>query len=109
MQGTKVVPNQFAVDYQAGGTVIDINNPPHRRYQHQEYPKMLYSDAKTKVVKDAAEEQKLIAAGWSSRPMNTARVEESVVETQPELDDEPEITATPEPVKKSAPAKSKKK
>ena len=42
MQNVPLVQNSFAVDYQAGNNVVDINNPPQKRYLHQEFPKLVY-------------------------------------------------------------------
>lgn len=36
------VTNNFAVDYSQGDNVVDINNPPRKRYVHQEFPRMVY-------------------------------------------------------------------
>lgn len=42
MATTKQVTNNFSASYSAGDRVIDINNPPRKRYVHQEFPKLMY-------------------------------------------------------------------
>ncbi len=57
------VTNSFAVDYAAGNSVVDINNPPRKPYNphapENEFPKMLYNHESGKVltVSSAKEEQ----------------------------------------------------
>lgn len=62
------VTNNFAASYNAGETVIDINNPPQKRYVHQEYPKMVFHGTKGKIVKSREEEEKLLASGHTLKP-----------------------------------------
>ena len=70
MNETRVVPNTFAVDYQAGNTVVDINNPPQKRYVHQEFPKMLYDHESGRVlqVKDEKEMKAALKKGFQVKP-----------------------------------------
>lgn len=63
---THLVQNNFNVNYQQGGAVMDINNPPspyaNGRYVHQEYPKLMYPAGypQAKAVQvDSAEQEKL--------------------------------------------------
>ena len=76
---THPVQNNFAVDYQAGNTTTDINNPPSPyrnlpggRYIHQDYPKMLYPAtwpaAKPKIVNSDTERDTLLAKGFTLKP-----------------------------------------
>ncbi len=73
MQGTRPVPNSFAVDYQAGNNVIDINNPPTKRYVYQEFPKMLYSHESGQVlqVSDEREMKAALKKGFQTKPDST--------------------------------------
>ena len=79
MNNIPLVPNTFAVDYQAGNNVIDINNPPSPyranpggRYVYQEFPKMLYPanypKAKPITVNSAAEKQAALKKGFLLKP-----------------------------------------
>jgi hypothetical protein len=69
-----LVQNNFAVDYQAGNNVIDINNPPTKRYQHQEFPKLVYHHESGHVLRiedgpDAAKQLKLAEKkGYVTKP-----------------------------------------
>jgi hypothetical protein len=67
---THVVPNSFAVDYKAGNTVIDINNPPHKRYVHQEFPKMVYhhESGQTLTVQDEKQLKLALKKGFETKP-----------------------------------------
>ena len=65
--------NQFAVDYQQGNGIMDINNPPRKPYNphapENQYPKMLYSDAgKTVIAQNEAEEKQLGKKGFGPKP-----------------------------------------
>lgn len=53
--------NSFAVDYGPGETVIDINNPPTTRYQHQEFPRLVYQHESGQVMQ-VADAKQLAAA-----------------------------------------------
>lgn len=54
------VSNQF---------ISDINNPPTKRYVHQEYPKLAYKEGvKPRNLVDAKEEAKFLKDGWSLTP-----------------------------------------
>jgi hypothetical protein len=62
--------NMFAVDYQAGEHVIDINNPPTKRYVHQEFPKLVYHHESGHILQ-VDDEKQLKAAqkrGFKDRP-----------------------------------------
>jgi hypothetical protein len=60
------VTNSFAVDYQVGNNVIDINHPPRKPYVFQEFPKMLHKpNGAFVVVNDAHEEKKKLKEGYS--------------------------------------------
>ena len=66
MGKTSPVTNSFAVDYQQGNGVIDLNNPPKKPYVYQEYPKMLYAaSGKYLVVQNEAEERRYAKHGYS--------------------------------------------
>ena len=104
------VTNSFAVDYQAGETVVDINNPPKQRYVHQEFPKLMYHHESGQVVEVADEKQARLATkkGFRAEPApsrdysqikaGTAAVKESGPARQvaldaaelAEMDEEPE-------------------
>ena len=63
------VSNTFAVDYQQGYTVIDINNPPKKPYVFQEFPKILYAESgKTIIVRSEAEEKRYAKSGFTTTP-----------------------------------------
>jgi hypothetical protein len=47
---------------------FDLNNPPRKAHQYQEYPRMLYRKGKTYVVQSARELRKMLAQGWSKDP-----------------------------------------
>jgi len=70
MQGTHPVPNSFAVDFQAGNNVVDINNPPKQRYVHQEFPKHVYDHETGRVleVKDEREQKAALKKGFKLEP-----------------------------------------
>ncbi len=61
--------NSFASDY--SGAVTDINNPPKVRYVHQEFPKTMYNakNGAAIVVKDEAEKQTKLKAGYQLKPV----------------------------------------
>jgi hypothetical protein len=66
--------NTFAVDYQQGNGVMDINNPPVPRYgtrenPFNEYPKMLFMDGKKPITVDSKkEEEKMAKLGYQVKP-----------------------------------------
>jgi hypothetical protein len=64
------VNNSFAVDYAAGNNVVDINNPPQKRYVHQEFPKMVYHHDSGHVleVKTTAELKAALKKGFNEKP-----------------------------------------
>jgi hypothetical protein len=59
------VTNSFAVDYAAGNSVIDINNPPRKPYNphdpKNEFPKMLYNHETGKVLTVASTKEEQVA------------------------------------------------
>lgn len=55
------VTNSFAVDYNAGEHITDINNPPSPRYRYQEFPKLVYHH-ETGQVLEVVDERQLKAA-----------------------------------------------
>lgn len=67
--------NTFAVDYQQGNGVTDINNPNIPRYgtaqnPHREYPKMLYHEShKPLVVENKKDEEKALKNGFQLKPI----------------------------------------
>lgn len=69
-----LVQNTFAVDYQAGNNVVDINNPPTKRYAHQEFPKLVYHHESGHVLRieagpDAEKQLKLAQKkGYDTKP-----------------------------------------
>ena len=79
-------PNHFAVDYQAGEHITDLNNPPAHRYVYNEFPKILYAKTctpstihakgQTIVVNDKEEEKKLVAKGWVVKPPVNQSIEQ---------------------------------
>lgn len=84
---THPVANSFTVDRpQVGETIVDINNPPKRRYNphapENQYPKMLYPAnypaGKPVIAKDKDDEERLLKRGMSLKP--------------PATPDEPEVT-----------------
>lgn len=64
------VTNNFAVDYNPAGTVVDINNPPQKRYIHQEFPKMVYHHESGHMleVKSAIELKLALKRGFNEKP-----------------------------------------
>lgn len=64
--------NQFTVDKNQSPEpfISDINNPPQRRYKHQEYPKAMYhhDSGRTLVVKDEKEEAAAKKKGFKEEP-----------------------------------------
>ena len=70
MNNVPLVQNSFAVDYQAGNTVIDINNPPQKRYVHQEFPKLVYHHESGHVLTVADDKQLKLAVkkGYDLKP-----------------------------------------
>jgi hypothetical protein len=69
MGKTSPVANSFAVDYQAGNNVIDINHPPRMPYVFQEYPKMMYApNGKSVVVNGEAEEKRYAKMNYALQP-----------------------------------------
>ena len=63
------VQNRFSADNAPEPFITDINNPPPKRYVHQEFPKMLYAaDKKPIVVLDQKECTKKLNEGWSAKP-----------------------------------------
>lgn len=70
MNEIKQVQNSFAVDYQAGNNVVDINNPPQKRYVHQEFPKLMYDHDGGRVlqVKDEREMKAALKKGFQVKP-----------------------------------------
>lgn len=69
MQGTYPVQNYFAVDAPTE-TVVDINNPPAKRYVHQEFPKMVYHHDSGHVltVNDEKELKAAVKRGFKLKP-----------------------------------------
>jgi hypothetical protein len=82
---TKPVTNSFTVDYQQGGAVIDINNPPKVNYNprdpEHEYPKMLYPanypHAKHVLAASKEQEAELLKKKFTLKPPSAAREEAS--------------------------------
>ena len=63
------VQNRFSADNAAEPFITDINNPPAKRYIHQEFPKVLYADDKKPItVADQKECDKKVKEGWSLKP-----------------------------------------
>jgi hypothetical protein len=62
--------NNFAVDYNNGDQVRDINNPPRKPYKHEEYPKMVYHHDSGRVltVNDQAQEKTALKQGFQLKP-----------------------------------------
>jgi len=48
---------------------FDLNKPPTPPYRYQEFPRMLYRKDKTVIVKNAAEQAKLLTQGWNLQPV----------------------------------------
>jgi hypothetical protein len=64
------VTNNFAVDYSQGDNVVDINNPPKKRYVHQEFPRMVYHHTSGHVlnVKNKRELALALKKGFDLQP-----------------------------------------
>lgn len=62
--------NFFAVDYQAGDFVSDINNPPKERYVYQEFPKMVYDHESGALlqVNDEKQQKAALKKGFQLKP-----------------------------------------
>jgi hypothetical protein len=73
MRTVQQVHNTFAADgvQVSEPFITDINNPPAKRYIHQDFPCMLYAEGKkARVVNDAKERDKAIKDGWSLKPIS---------------------------------------
>src|SRR5215472_6991326 len=53
---------------------FDLNRPPTPPYRYQEFPRMLYLGSATKIVKNASERDKSLAAGWTLDPQQAVEV-----------------------------------
>jgi hypothetical protein len=53
---------------------FDLNKPPTPPYRYQEFPRMLYRDGRTFIVKDQRELEEQCGLGWSKTPPATMEV-----------------------------------
>lgn len=64
--------NLFAVDkaQEPEPFIADINNPPQKRYKHQEYPKAMYhhTSGRTLLIHDEKEEKIAAKQGFQEEP-----------------------------------------
>jgi hypothetical protein len=69
MQGTRPIQNHFAVDTPTE-TVVDVNNPPQKRYRHQQFPQMVYhhQSGHVLIVQNAVELQAAQKRGFQEKP-----------------------------------------
>lgn len=67
---TQPVKNTFAADQPPAATIVDINNPPTKRYVHQEFPKLVYHHESGHVLEVKDDRQYVAAAkrGFHDRP-----------------------------------------
>lgn len=83
----------------AGAGTFDFNNPPHKPYVHQEYPRVLYKGKERRHVKNDAERDQWLAQGWEltpnmkslsglSKPKRAAQKAEPVEEAPTATDEE---------------------
>jgi hypothetical protein len=98
IMNTHPVANNFAVDYQAGNNVIDINNPPKKAYNphapENQFPKMIYPAtwpaAKAITVGSEQELQAKLKKGFELKP--PSRVEPSEADLDA-VEEEKEVVA----------------
>jgi hypothetical protein len=53
---------------------FDLNKPPTPPYRYQEYPRMLYRDTETAIVRNQMELEQSLASGWSKTPAASMEV-----------------------------------
>jgi hypothetical protein len=55
-------PNHFAVDYQVGEVVMDINNPPQKKVPFQPFPRLVYhhGDGRVEQVNNEKEQAAML-------------------------------------------------
>jgi len=76
-----------AHDQKTAVTEFDLNKPPVEPYVYQAFPKCVYHpDGRNRIVRDEAEMEMALEAGWKLKPITAAPAAE-----QPEL--EPEAAA----------------